>query len=707
MPTDQQQTEKDARAKNRARRRQVPQSTDVGKQQALSQIERDIEAKNRARGGNAQAAGVVTSASNTQQPVDSKLEQDKAAKRAARRGQGRGERTAASASASSNEARPGAVATTGGSRTGKASRRTAEESAAARQRAQEQMDPDRRTALGVVEEDAMTKATIQRERVVPSTAPGAVAAGGAAGVEEDVSKIFTTEDGTHGAEKKISIVSEADNSAAFSDNGGGGGGYENANEEPPEFFDEPPVGDNGEYAGLRSSVMHDEDLVTAADVTGGEKGSGIQAFVAEPEVVEAGQVALLPTVEEEQALERQQLRKYMLYGGCCFIIMAVVIIVPLVVVLGKDEDPGTLVPSTSPSLQPSLSPSSSPTSGGLSQILQYLADNEISNTDELRQVGSPPYKAAEWMADVDELSKDYNIFANENEEKWIQRYRVVLLYYATNGPQWDICGENSVSCAERYGDWLLPTESECEWFGIGCDENLNIISLTTIGDNQFRGNNWEGQVPEELYDLTTLKSLSIHGNKLSGTISTSITKLSNLATLNLHSNYLTGTFPMEEFFASVTGLTLLFAVFNNPELEGTIPTSIGLSSTLERFQVDHTQMSGDIPDEFYEMTNLKRLEMEQCDFSGTISSKFNQLTKLAYASLNNNAFTGIFPSLTATTALKDLSLHDNDFEGTLSTTFCSLANLGLNKGDFIIDCDKLECPGECQAKCKCFEAGES
>jgi len=706
MPTDQQQVEQDAQAKNRARRGKVPTNSDAGTQQALNQIERDTEANNRARGGGVSRAKAAGTAAASKPSADSQTEQDRAAKRAARGGGRAAAASSASASASTSEARPGAVATTGGSRTGKASRRTADESAAARQRAQQHMDPDTRVAFGVVEEDVMTKSAMKKERVAPSTAPGVVAT---AGQQQQQQEEDTKDDMEHDvAQKKTSIVSDTEKSAPFSDNGGG---YEDrmggADDEPPEFLDEPPMDDNGEYAGLATDIMNDEALVTAADVTGGEKGSGIEAFVAEPEVVEAGQVALLPTTEEEEALERQTFRKYLLYGGCCFVILAVAIIVPLVVVLGKDDDPGTLVPSTSPSSQPSLSPSSSPTSGGLEQILQYLADNEISNTEDLLEVESPPYRAAEWMADVDNLSTQYNIFAGLNEEEWVQRYRVVLMYYATNGAEWEICGENSVSCADRYGEWLLPNESECEWFGIGCDADGKIISLTTIGDNQFKGNNWEGQLPEELYDLTTLKSLAIHGNKLSGTISTSISKLSNLSQFNVHSNFLTGTFPMDEFFASVTGLTLLFALFNNPELEGTIPASIGLSSNLERFQVAETKFSGDIPDEFYGMTNLKRLEMHKCAFSGTISSQFNQFAKLSTAYLNNNTFTGNFPSLTATTALKNLHLHGNDFEGTLSTTFCNLANLGGTKGDFYVDCDKLECPGQCPGKCDCYEGEDS
>jgi len=102
---------------------------------------------------------------------------------------------------------------------------------------------------------------------------------------------------------------------------------------------------------------------------------------------------------------------------------------------------------------------------------------------------------------------------------------MVLLYYSLNGDNWTI--EN----------WLSPVTGECEWKGVSCSNDGNILSII------LSSNNLQGLIPYELEQLTHLKILDLSKNSINGPIPEELQNISSLSVLKLYSNELIGQVP--------------------------------------------------------------------------------------------------------------------------------------------------------------------
>lgn len=119
--------------------------------------------------------------------------------------------------------------------------------------------------------------------------------------------------------------------------------------------------------------------------------------------------------------------------------------------------------------------------GKLGEVKELLIRHAVSNSEDLNTMGSPQWNAMHWITLVDEAQMP---LPDENDKdavyKYVQRYVMALLYYATNGQSWE------------HGLHWLSSTSICEWLdfvgdvnhkkhntGIGCsaDGNIQIFSL--------------------------------------------------------------------------------------------------------------------------------------------------------------------------------------------------------------------------------------
>ena len=119
--------------------------------------------------------------------------------------------------------------------------------------------------------------------------------------------------------------------------------------------------------------------------------------------------------------------------------------------------------------------------GKLGQVKELLVRHVVSNSDDLNTMGSPQWNAMHWITLVDEAQLQ---LPDENDQdavyKYVQRYVMALLYYATNGQAWE------------HGLHWLGSKGICDWLdfvgdvnhkkhntGIGCDAdgNMKILSL--------------------------------------------------------------------------------------------------------------------------------------------------------------------------------------------------------------------------------------
>ena len=73
----------------------------------------------------------------------------------------------------------------------------------------------------------------------------------------------------------------------------------------------------------------------------------------------------------------------------------------------------------------------------------------------------------------------------------IQRYSLIVLYYATNGANW----------FDNEG-WLSDSD-ECDWYGVTCNDSGFVTGL------QLDGNNLIGTIPSNIASLSQLGTLVV------------------------------------------------------------------------------------------------------------------------------------------------------------------------------------------------------
>jgi hypothetical protein len=151
-------------------------------------------------------------------------------------------------------------------------------------------------------------------------------------------------------------------------------------------------------------------------------------------------------------------------------------------------------PSSNPSISSGLS--SSPTLSNcpdltpaqrVDAILQVLFD-VVDDPALLRDLDTPQGQATDWLinGDLEQTCPD--------DEKLLQRWTLAVMYYSTNGDEWercsaageDPCGTENPFLGERR---FLSSFDECEWAGIVCDTDGCVTEV------MFEANNLIGTIP--------------------------------------------------------------------------------------------------------------------------------------------------------------------------------------------------------------------
>jgi hypothetical protein len=162
-----------------------------------------------------------------------------------------------------------------------------------------------------------------------------------------------------------------------------------------------------------------------------------------------------------------------LFSRRAFVILALVIVAVIASVLafqftGKDNS--TSGPQGDP-------PTSAPTyiSNALLQELEGVSDSEA-----LSEPGSPQRRAIGWLSSIDESGIE------ATHSRLVQRYVLVVLYYATSGDQWP----------DR-DNWLDPSLHECQWGStIICETNPSNHQIVIGLDLSTHG--LKGELPPEI-----------------------------------------------------------------------------------------------------------------------------------------------------------------------------------------------------------------
>jgi hypothetical protein len=222
----------------------------------------------------------------------------------------------------------------------------------------------------------------------------------------------------------------------------------------------------------------------------------------------------------------------------------------------------------------------------------------VSNPQVLQDVKTPQYEALVWI--VNEDTKQLC----PRDPFLIQRYVAALLYFSTNGEDWNNCSSVMMSpCPDRNGDsdisqrWLSG-EHVCEWYGLRCNNDGEIASM------DLKENKLDGRLLSELSELGELHVLNLRTNHLVGTIPASWgDSLHELRELHLGSNMLTGTLPSSLY--DFKKLELLYVDSN--KLTGPFLDNVEDLKYLREIFLNNNMFVGDIPDELGELENLGKL----------------------------------------------------------------------------------------------------
>jgi len=286
----------------------------------------------------------------------------------------------------------------------------------------------------------------------------------------------------------------------------------------------------------------------------------------------------------------------------------------------------------------------------IDNLIDTLSDKNISFTNTSYQ-----YATNKW------IFNNYSLQLDEDGTNFLQRFALGTMYFATDGENWNVA-------------WNL-TKNECEWSGVLCDDNGNVIKVILVQ------NGLNGVIPSDLSYLLYLKVLNLRGNALYGTIPTELGLLSSLEILDLGINGLIGTISTE--FGLLSHLKQLHFRVNS--LYGTIPTQLGLLSSLQNLFLGANDLTGTIPYEFGLLSSLQKLALRENHINGTIPSVLSSLSSLDSLVIFQNDITGTIPSvLGLSSSLKVLYLNHNRLTGVAPTELVNINDVKLEGNEGLI-----------------------
>ncbi|GKY98972.1 hypothetical protein MPSEU_000852900 [Mayamaea pseudoterrestris] len=330
---------------------------------------------------------------------------------------------------------------------------------------------------------------------------------------------------------------------------------------------------------------------------------------------------------------------------------------------------------------------------------------------------SPQGKAWKWLMTQPDLENRTFVAVTE-------MFALVVLYYATDGPNWNnssnwLVAEEDYRCYWWYAatdnfymslhnEPCLPSrEGGIQYLdlsnnGLVGEVPIELALLTTLRDIRLNGNLLRGEIPEAVWQSwrANARPIHLHENNFSSTFPSIINSFPKITELLLQKNRFFGSLPLELFhLSSLVSLDLSANLFtgsiNIPSdireslatlinlsqnsLSGPIPTALGLMTMLYTLQLNSNRLSGSIPTQLAGCTRLRFMDLANNPLlEGTIPSQIQEMTSLVTWTMHNTSISGALPSqLAQLTSLSSLDLSETRISGTLPTEFAQLPQLRI------------------------------
>mmetsp|Transcript_22794 Transcript_22794/g.53806 ORF Transcript_22794/g.53806 Transcript_22794/m.53806 type:complete len:2494 (+) Transcript_22794:244-7725(+) len=312
-------------------------------------------------------------------------------------------------------------------------------------------------------------------------------------------------------------------------------------------------------------------------------------------------------------------------------------------------------PSSIPTVTPttSIAPSTSPTDGQDFldlELLNLLGGASADNGRALVARDSPQNQAYFWL-----VGTNYTALTDERK---IQRYALVTLYYSTAGESWN-----------GRGGWLSE-DDECNWSFAETPCNPSGVVVTL--DLAF--NHLQGEIPPEIAMLTELTSITLNGDgvesKITGMLPDELALLTKIQGFSASNNDLYGPIPSGLNWPNATTFDL-----SSNRLSDRIPNDIGLLVSLQTLNLGNNRLSGDLTDALGGLTMLKQLDLLNNTIEGPVPASIGNLVQLESMDISYNSFTSLPSSMGNLVNLENLNAQVNDLSGMLFDNWSSLDKL--------------------------------
>jgi len=178
-----------------------------------------------------------------------------------------------------------------------------------------------------------------------------------------------------------------------------------------------------------------------------------------------------------------------------------------------------------------------------------------------------------------------------------------IIYNDLGGLTWIYPSLNSTKWNFTCAYAIINPCNICTWSGLEC---ITINGITSIKSIDLSNYNVSGKLPDVFNNFNQMNSLIFDNNpNIGGSISTSLYSLSNLSVLSFLNTTITGTIPTQLFLLPISQLRISYSY-----VHGVIPSEIGnLKATLTVVSMYSNSISGTIPTQLGYCTNLYYLNI--------------------------------------------------------------------------------------------------
>jgi len=176
-------------------------------------------------------------------------------------------------------------------------------------------------------------------------------------------------------------------------------------------------------------------------------------------------------------------------------------------------------------------------------------------------------------------------------------------------------------------------------------ENIPIMMSQNVEVVILRANQFEGNIPPQLFNLSNLYHLDLAHNTLSGSLPHCVYNLTHMVTFHVHSWYST------EIDLFTKGQEYVYAVrpirrtidLSANNLSGEVTLELFRLVQVQTLNLSHNNLTGTIPEMIGSMKNMESLDLSNNKFFGEIPHSMTLLNFLEVLNLSCNNFTGKIP----------------------------------------------------------------